>query len=107
MNGIDRAGRRKQFLRILMQYAARNADGWMTTGMVTRRAGLASSTRFKKMLFDMAMEIDGVMWRDDRGMREYSFRPAEQLPLPERFITINGKSHKVANWVLGSANTNA
>lgn len=100
MNGMDRAGRVKTFQRILMQNAARKSDGWMTTGQVCNRAGLKSSTRFKNLLFDMAMSIDGVMWRDDRGKREYCWVAPTQMELPERFITINGKSHSVANWVV-------
>lgn len=100
MNRMDRAGRIEQFKRILRQQAARKDDPWMTTGQVTRRAGLTSSTRFKNMLFDMAMEIDNVMWREDRGVREYAWIVPTQMPLPERFITINGHQHKVANWTL-------
>ena len=100
MNGMSRAGRVKQFTRILMQQQARKTDCWMTTGMVTKRAGLKSSTRIKNMLFDMAMTIDGVMWRDDRGKREYAWILPTQLPLLDRFITINGKKHTVANWVI-------
>jgi len=102
MNGESRAGREKQFLKILKQQAARKSDRWMTTGMVCNRAGLKSSTRFKNMLFDMALRIDGVMWREDRGKREYAWVKPTQMTLPERYITINGKSHHVANWVLGS-----
>jgi len=103
MNGMDRAGRVKQFTRILMQQAARKNDAWMTTGQVCNRAGLKSSTRFKKLLFDMAMDIDGIMWREDRGKREYAYVKPTQMALPDRFITINGKSHKVASWVIDAS----
>jgi len=99
MNGMDRAGRVMQFKRILMRECTRSQDCWMTTGQVCRKAGVKSSTRFKQMLFEIALECDGFMWREDRGMREYAFVMPTQLELPERFITINGNSHRVAGWV--------
>lgn len=102
MERMSRAGRMNQFERILRQQAARKSDPWMSTGMVTNRAGLKSSTRFKNMLLDMALERDNVMWREDRGVREYAWIAHTQMPLPERYITINGKQHKLANWTLMS-----
>lgn len=72
----------------------------MTTGQVARRMGLKSSTYLKNLLFDMAMTIDNVMWRDDRGKREYGWVQHTQIPLPDRYIVINGKQHKIAGWVL-------
>lgn len=99
MNGTSRAGREKSFLRVLMQQSRRNDDPWMTTGKVCRRLGLKSSTRFKAMLFDMAMNIDGVMWREDRGKREYAYIRPKQLPLSDRYIVINKQSCRVADWV--------
>lgn len=100
MQRMSRAERVEQFSRILHQQAKRKSDPWMTTGMVTRRAGCVASTRFKKMLFDMSLEIDNIMWREDRGIREYAWIDHTQMPLPERYITINGHQHKVANWTL-------
>jgi len=100
MERMSRAGRIAQFKRILYQHAKRKDDPWMTTGMVTRRAGLKSSTHFKNMLFEMALEIPNIWWRDDKGKREYAWIPDTQIPLPERYIVINGHSHKVGYWVL-------
>lgn len=98
--GMSRAGRESAMLRVLQQQQKRKDDYWMTTGQIANRIGLKSATRLKNELFDMAMRIDNVMWRDDRGKREYAWVKSTQMPLPDRFITINGKSHKVANWVL-------
>lgn len=99
MNGMNRAGRVMACKRVLMQQSRRKADSWMTTGQVAHRMGLKSSTRIKNMLFELALEQDGFMWRDDRGKMEFAFVMPIQMPLPERFIVINGESHKIANWV--------
>jgi hypothetical protein len=106
MERMSRAGRIAQFKRILYQHAKRNDDPWMTTGMVTRRAGLKSSTHFKNMLFQMALEMANIWWTEDRGMREYAWISDTQIPLPERYIVINGHSHKVADWVLDPSEVN-
>jgi hypothetical protein len=97
---MDRAGRKRAMMRVLMQQQKRKVDCWMTTGMVARRMGLRSSTKLKKWLMEIALGTDGFMWREDRGKREYAYIVPEQLLLPNRTIIINGKSHTVANWVL-------
>lgn len=100
MNGTDRAGRRKQIVRVLYQYWKRGNMGSMTTGQVARRIGMKSSTHLKSILRELVQTNDNIMEDGTRDVFAVLYRPFQQQPLPDRFITINGKQHKVANWVL-------
>jgi hypothetical protein len=106
MERMNRAGRVAQFTKILAQRYKRNNDAWMSTGDVTKRAGLKSSTRFKNMLIEMSETNDNIVRWEENGNTWFKWRPYEQLELPQRYIVINGHSHKVANWVLDEREVN-
>jgi len=100
MNRMSRAGRKGQIRKVLMQEWKRKQSPFMTVGSIARRMGLKSSTYLKKLLYEMIVE-DECIWMDTNSdVHKFGYHPLVQIKLPDRFITINGKSHKVANWAL-------
>lgn len=100
MTRIDRAGRKQAILKVLVQQSKRSKNRWMTIGKIARRMGLKSSTYLKDLCWELINEVDGVMWTTQNGSFEVAWVKPEQMELPERYIVINNKSHKVASWVV-------
>lgn len=99
MQRMDRVGRKKAISRVLYQEFKRHGDTWITAGRVANRMGGKASSHIKKMCEELVDEDDNIMYAVFGDEKRFGWRPVKQLPLPERYIVINGKSHKVANWV--------
>jgi len=100
MERLSRAGRKAAMKRVLMQHRKRGNIGSMTVGQIARRMGGKSSSNLKKMLIEMSKEEDEIVIDWTRDVFAVMFIPMTPTVLPQRFITINGKSCRVANWVL-------
>ena len=97
---MSRAGRKLEIKRALMRHHHRGDGKKMTAGRLARKIGMKSSTELKKMCAEMVEVDDEIMFNfGDDGVWGVMFRPLVQLPLGDRFLTINGERRKVASWV--------
>lgn len=96
---MSRAGRKAYISKVLYQQFKRNGDVMLRVQDIAHRMGMKSSTELKKMCRELIYEDDNIVWTVVNGEVRYAWRPTKQLALPERYIIINGKQHKVANWV--------
>lgn len=96
---MSRAGRKQQIVKVLYQQYKRDASVMLTVGHIARRIGMRSSTELKKMVRELYHEHQNILSDVSETATRYCWRPMVQVELPERYITINGKQHKVANWV--------
>lgn len=99
MTRMSRAGRKAQISKVLYQAYKRDNLSLMKAGNIARRVGMRSTTEFKKMCRELIYEDHNIIWTVVDGVAVYGWRPMKQIELPQRFININGKSHKIANWV--------
>lgn len=99
MARMNRAGRKEQIKRIVYQNWKRDEGRAMECWKIARKLGLKSSTNIKTMCKELAMEDDNIWMGHINGVFAINWLPMTQMELPPRFITINGKSHQVSNWV--------
>jgi len=100
---MSRAGRKRLMLKAIEQHCKRFKGGYLPTSKVAHRAGLMSSTNVKNMLKEM--ESEGLIKSAqiepfyDCGYTVVGWTLAqyEQMPLPERYIKING-----VNWLVSA-----
>lgn len=97
---MDRVGRKAEMSMELYRGFKREPQRWFKVWELCRKMGVKTSTRFKKMAHELWSEDENILAVTEDGQTLYAWRPHKQIELPDRFITINGKSHKVANWVM-------
>ncbi len=97
--GLKNGGRKKAILKALMRVYYQRGNVGLTCGELARKMGLKSSTYLKHVCAEMEIESEQVEVFQNAGIWRVRWYPFEQTPLPERFITINGKSCRVADWV--------
>lgn len=97
---ISRAGRKAMLVKALRRQYYQKKSRWMTVGEVAHRIGMKSSTNIKEMLWELVNEVDEIMYSQDDDATRFGYCPKTQSPLPERFITINGKTARMAEWAV-------
>jgi len=100
MNGMDRAGRKKQIIRVVKEWDNRKRGATMNMGMIGHRIGLRPSSHLRGILDEMVKsgdlcEVSTEPNRHGQTFRAWRLQRWEQMPLPERYILINGVSVKV------------
>lgn len=100
---MSRAGRIRQIKVILMREYKRKGYAPMECGQLARRMGVKSASWIKKMVGEIIAEDNCYSIEPDYKHWAVVYRPMGQVELPPRFITINGRSHQLANWVLDLA----
>ncbi len=86
---------RKALMRVYYQRGYTN----LTCGELAHKLGLKSSTYLKRVVAEMEQEDCQISVDNRSGTWRVFWLPMMQEPLPERFITVNGKSCRVADWV--------
>lgn len=99
MQRMSRAGRKGEISKVLYQEFKRKEARPLSIGQIAKRMGGKSSSTLRDMAIELHTEDENINMTIADGVRVWWWTPRKQMSLPERFITINGKSHKVANWV--------
>ena len=93
---MSRAGRKAMMFKALLAHDRKHRGGALTTAQLAHAAGLKSSTNVVNMLkeqeaFGRIKEVH-IQPTYDCGytVRAWAIADHEQLPLPDRFIVING-----------------
>lgn len=92
-------GRKQSIRKALMRLYFQRGYTNCTCGELAHKIGLKSSTYLKRVVAEMEKEDEQIVVSYQQDEWRVFWLPLKQQPLPERFITINGKSHKVAEWV--------
>ncbi len=92
-------GRKQSIRKALMRIYYQRGYTNLTCGELAHKLGLKSSTYLKRVVAELEKEDCQIAVDDRSGTWRVFWLPIHQMPLPERFITINGKEHKVADWV--------
>lgn len=101
---VSRAGRKAQFLTLIMAYDRKHPDGCLTTAQFARKVGLKSSSNIVSMLHEMAKSdrLIEVQIEPSCGcgytIRAWKLAKWYNEPLPDRFIEIGGVK---VNWSTG------
>lgn len=98
---MSRAGRKALMLKAIKRHCAKYRGGYLPTAKVAHAAGLVSSTEVVKMLKEL--EADGLVkeaqiephYACGYTVRAWTLAVWEQIPLPERYIKINGINYRV------------
>jgi len=93
---MSRAGRKELMLKAICRHDKRHPRGSLQTAKVAHAAGLMSSTEVVKMLRELAE--DGLIietyiepsYQCGYTIRAWQLARHETMPLPSKFITING-----------------
>jgi len=96
---VSRVGRKEQMKRIVYQHYKRNEGESIKIAKVVHRMGMVMSTDLKRMARELAQECENILLIESPSGLTLAWLPMMQLPLPDRYVTINGKQHKIANWV--------
>lgn len=99
MQRMSRAGRKGEISKVLYRAYKRDENARMTIGQIANRMGGKSSSTLRDMAKELWEEDENICMSIVEDVRVWWWAPMKQMALPDRFITINGKSHKVANWV--------
>jgi len=91
--------RRMAIRKVLMRAYYQGKLEGMTCGQLAHAMGMKSSTYLKRVV--ASMEREDICISISKPTEEWRvwWEPLEQMPLPDRYITINGKAHRVADWV--------
>jgi Mn-dependent DtxR family transcriptional regulator len=100
---MSRVGRKALMLKAINAHCKKYRGGFLPTPKVAHRAGLVSSTEVRKMLREM--QDDGLIksaqiepyYGCEYTVEGWTLAIYEQVPLPERYIKING-----VNWLLSA-----
>lgn len=93
---MKRAGRKRLMLQAIQRHDKRYPRGSLVTAKVAHAAGLISSSEVVKMLRELAAEglvIETQIeptYQCGYTLRAWRLAHHEQMPLPSKFITING-----------------
>lgn len=99
MDRMSRVGRKAAISKVLYQQFKRVGDVPMTVGEIAKKMGGKSSTNLRNMCLELSFEDENICAHVSEDATRFIWRPYKQLELPDRYISINGKQHKVANWV--------
>lgn len=99
MKRMSRAGRKLEISRVLYQAFKRNPSARLSIGQIANRMGGKSSSSLRDIAIELWEEDENISMTIIEPVRVWWWSPRKQMELPQRYITINGKSHQVANWV--------
>ena len=71
----------------------------LTCGELAHKIGKKSSTYIKIIVAEMERNDLSISVSHHTGIWRVYWKPLEQLPLPDRYIIVNGQSMRVADWV--------